>query len=62
MTLLLPPIVPFVRIVLLITGLMSSLCASFAQFLGFWRPVEVDLTETQANGLEENDLYSDDKN
>jgi len=61
-TLLLPPIVPFVRIVLLITGLMSSLCASFAQFLGFWQPVEVDSTETQANEPEEDDLYSDEKN
>lgn len=61
MTLILPPIVPFIRMILLITGLMSSLCASFAQFLGFWQPVEVDLAQAQANGPEEDDLYSDEK-
>ncbi len=61
MSLLLPPLVPIIRMLLLIIGLMASLCASIAQFLGFWQPVESDLTHPQVNGLGEDDLYTDEK-
>jgi len=61
MALLLPLFVPLIRMALLITGLMSSLYASIAQFLGFWQPVEVELAQTQTNGPGEADLYDDEK-
>lgn len=59
MALLLPPLVPFIRMTLLIVGLTSSLFASFSHFFGFWRPDEPNNIESRPNGSREEDLYSD---
>lgn len=62
MALLIPPLVPFIRMLLLIAGLVSSLYASFALFLGFWRPIEPNGTDAQPEGPGEDNLYNyDDK-
>ncbi|KAF5347720.1 hypothetical protein D9756_010303 [Leucocoprinus leucothites] len=58
-TLLLPPLVPFIRMVLLIAGLLSSLNASFAQFFGLWRPIEANGDSSHLDGPGEEDLYND---
>ncbi|KAJ3566222.1 hypothetical protein NP233_g7133 [Leucocoprinus birnbaumii] len=60
MALLLPPLVPFIHMVLLIAGLASSLNASFAHFFGFWRPIESNGSNSHLDGpSEEEDLYHD---
>lgn len=59
MALLLPPLVPFIRMMLLIAGLTSSLFASFSHFFGFWRPDGSNNTESRPDGSREEDLYSD---
>ncbi|KXN90734.1 hypothetical protein AN958_03749 [Leucoagaricus sp. SymC.cos] len=57
--LLLPPLVPFIRMVLLIAGLASSLYASFAQFLGFYQPIEQNAHDHSLDGSGEEDLYNE---
>lgn len=58
--LLLPPLVPFIRMILLIAGLASSLYASIARFIGYWRPIETDYQERPyTDGPGEDDLYHD---
>lgn len=59
MALLLPPLVPFIRMILLIAGLTSSLFASFSHFFGFWRSDEPNNIESRPNDSREEDLYSD---
>ncbi|KAF9442709.1 hypothetical protein P691DRAFT_810225 [Macrolepiota fuliginosa MF-IS2] len=58
LALLLPPLVPFIRIILVISGLASALYASFAQFLGFWRTNEVEPQQPRPDGPGEGDLYN----
>lgn len=59
MALLLPPLVPFIRMVLLIAGLTSSLFASFSHFFGFWMLDESNNNESRPDGFREEDLYND---
>ncbi|KAL9708805.1 hypothetical protein Ac2012v2_007960 [Leucoagaricus gongylophorus] len=59
MALLLPPLVPFIRMVLLIAGLTSSLFASFSHFFGFWMLDESNNNESRPDGFSEEDLYND---
>lgn len=52
MALLVPPLVPVVYLILLITGIACNAYARLAQTLGYWKPTETSAGTGRGDGAE----------